>query len=217
MQKRYKIGFRSLKSVSGWLIKFAFCAVCLAVLALNAIALNSKVNTVRANGENERSQGSSERIDEMEISGVQLRGDVGSGEYFLVILAPQYESFSLDTSVTDCLAYSEILSKITLYLSESDEVGVKASAICSESGWTINKWGSGGLMFPIAIDDYATYNGSSVYKIDIEENLVLPYKTETQGGESVTVKLKTTTAKVFTNDGYGDESQKTALFTGLKL
>ena len=139
------------------------------------------------------------------ITGVQLRADVGSSLYYLVLVTNEHASVTVDTAVSNPADYADLLSKITFYMSAEDTTGVSAADICLTSGWTINKWGSGGLMISMSAENYEQYSGSSVYKVMITEGAILPYT-----GES---DLVTVTPIVFKNDSYGNDENKYGSFS----
>ncbi|MBQ8395276.1 MAG: hypothetical protein IJX49_06860 [Clostridia bacterium] len=144
---------------------------------------------------------------EVEITGVQLRGNVEAGAFYFVILAEPYSALSSSMTVENPENYSELLEGITFYMSDLDEVGVSAAEICSDKDWLMNHWISEGLMFPISAENYETYNGSSVYKISLNAELVLPY---------VNTNLKTSEAVTYLNNGYGFDEYKIESFSWSK-
>ena len=134
------------------------------------------------------------------ITGVQLRADVGSNSYYLVLITSEYASVMADTAVSNPADYADLLTKIRFYMSMSDDEGVSVADICLTSGWTMNKWGSGGLMIAMNAENYEKYSGSSVYKIMVSDGAILPYTNESD--------LATTTPIVFKNDSYGNDENK---------
>ena len=82
-------------------------------------------------------------------------------------------------------------------------MGVSAADICLTSGWTINKWGSCGLMIMMSADGYEMYSGSSVFKITIEAGAVMPHP------ECNLVVKKTVS---YSNDNYGNSDVKYGSF-----
>ena len=144
---------------------------------------------------------------EVEIMGVQLRGNVEAGAFYFVILTEQYAALSSSTPVSNPESYPDLLAGITFYMSDSDEVGVSAAEICSNKDWLMNHWISQGLMFPISAEDYETYNGASVYKVSIDKDLMLPY---------VNSNLKVAEAVTYLNNGYGFDEYKIESFSWSK-
>ena len=134
------------------------------------------------------------------ITGVQLRADVGSNSYYLVLITSEYASVTADTAVSNPADYADLLTKIRFYMSMSDDEGVSVADICLTSGWTMNKWGSGGLMIAMNAENYEKYSGSSVYKIMVSDGAILPYTNKND--------LATTTPIVFKNDSYGNDENK---------
>ena len=143
-------------------------------------------------------------LTEMTVTGVQLRAEVASGSYYLVLITSEYASVTADTAVSNPADYADLLTKIRFYMSTSDEEGVSAADICLTSGWTMNKWDSGGLMIAMSAENYETYSGSSVYKVMISDGAILPYTNESD--------LTTTAPIVFKNNSYGNDSNKYGSF-----
>ncbi len=137
------------------------------------------------------------------ITGVQLRADVTNDLYYLVLNTNEHASVSAGTTVENPSNYADLLTKIRFYMSEEDRTGVSAADICLESGWVINQWASGGLMIAMDAESYETYNGSSVYKISVEEGVTLP---------CVDKNLNINQGVVYKNNNYGDESVKYGSF-----
>ena len=144
---------------------------------------------------------------EVEVTGVQLRGNVEAGVFYFVILAEPYAALSSSMSVENPENYASLLAGITFYMSDSDEVGVSAADICLGTNWMMNHWVSEGLMFPISMENYEIYNGSSVYKVSIEEGLLLPY---------VNSNLKVKETVSYLNNGYGFDEYKIESFSWSK-
>ena len=61
------------------------------------------------------------------ITGVQLRADVGSNSYYLVLITSEYASVMADTAVSNPADYADLLTKIRFYMSMSDDEGVSVS------------------------------------------------------------------------------------------
>ena len=137
------------------------------------------------------------------VSGIQLRADVGSSQYYLVLNAIEYTSVAAGTVVSNPANYADLLSNITFYASAEDE-GVSAKTLCNTDHWVINQWGSGGLMISMSAENYETYSGSSVYKVVLNEGAIMPY-TATQD-----VRVSKTTE--FINQNYGNEDAKYGSF-----
>ena len=138
------------------------------------------------------------------ITGVQLRADVGSNLYYLVLVTSEYASVAADTTVSNSADYMDLLAKIYFYMSPSDNEGVSAADICLTSGWTMNKWVSGGLMIAMDAENYEKYSGSSVCKVMISDGAILPYTSESD--------LTTMCPIVFRNENYGTEENKYGSF-----
>ncbi|MBQ7949296.1 MAG: hypothetical protein IJ284_06000, partial [Clostridia bacterium] len=99
-------------------------------------------------------------VKEVAVMGVQLRGEVESNSYYLVLLTNEHAQIAAGSAVSDTTAYANLLSGVRLYTSETDETGISAADVCKTDGWVINRWGSGGLMFPMTAENYETYSGS---------------------------------------------------------
>lgn len=132
-----------------------------------------------------------------DIYGVQIRSDHVNSNY-LVIRDYQIEM----TYPAEGTGYTSIYNapeKIKVYLDSTSE-GVYLSSFIDNSPWTINRWECGGVMFPINNTNYETYNGSSIYMIEILEGCTYP------NNKSQTVVNSTT--KRFINAHYGDSNAK---------
>ncbi|MBO5737197.1 MAG: hypothetical protein J6S04_05250 [Clostridia bacterium] len=137
------------------------------------------------------------------ISGIQLRADVGSSQYYLVLNAIEYTSVAAGTVVSNPANYADLLSNITFYASAEDE-GVSATTLCNTDHWVINQWGSGGLMISMSAENYETYSGSSVYKVVLNEGAIMPY--------TATQDLRVSKTTEFINQNYGNEDAKYGSF-----
>ncbi len=137
------------------------------------------------------------------VSGIQLRADVGSSQYYLVLNANEYTSVVAGTVVSNPANYADLLSNITFYASAEDE-GVSAKTLCNTDRWVINQWGSGGLMISMSAENYETYSGSSVYKVVINAGAVMPY--------TATQDLSVSKTTEFINQNYGNVDAKYGSF-----
>ena len=126
-----------------------------------------------------------------EIAGIQIRSDGADG--YIVLLHESYAMLSPDTKVSDPESYNT-LSKIKIFTSAEDMEGISLTEVCDPAGMTQNRWTAGGLM--LKIKDYATYNGQTVYKIEIEEGC------EFVCGDVIYVTPETV---VYRNTDYGKE------------
>lgn len=133
---------------------------------------------------------------DMEFTGIQIRADLNAGIQFLVLQSADYKTISPGMLAPLVKNYRQLLSDIIIYTSPEDTKGVKASSVCEESNWEMNKWLSEGLMLPIKGSAFDKYNGSTVYKIEIAKGAVLPCETY-----DLEVKEKT----VYYNSSYGKE------------
>ncbi len=145
---------------------------------------------------------------EVAITGIQLRADVASKQYYLVLKTNEYGEVPGNSLVEDTENYATLLSNVTLYTSETDETGILASSVCKADGWKLNLWGSAGIMFPMSAEDYEMYSGSSVYKVSVAKGTVLP---------CLDMDLIVIEDITFTNDSYGNEANKYGSFFWTKL
>ena len=132
-----------------------------------------------------------------DIYGIQIRSDHVNSNY-LVIRDSQIDI----TYPAEGTGYTSIYNapeKIKVYLDSTSE-GVYLSSFIDNSSWTINRWECGGVMFPINNANYETYNGSSIYMVEILEGCTYP------NNKSQTVVNSTT--KRFINAHYGDSNAK---------
>ncbi|MBQ7373429.1 MAG: hypothetical protein IJW64_02550 [Clostridia bacterium] len=113
-------------------------------------------------------------VKEMSITGVQLRAEPTSDTYYFVVTADDYIGVEFGTWVAQTGRFPNLLSKIRLYTSEEDTEGVLASEICKPAEWVMNRWDSHGVMFPMTAENYALYNGTTVFKVAIEGNTLFP-------------------------------------------
>ena len=63
------------------------------------------------------------------VLGVQLRADVGSSQYYLVLTTNEHATVTAGTAVSNPADYADLLSNITFYTSAEDETGVLATSI----------------------------------------------------------------------------------------
>lgn len=129
---------------------------------------------------------------ESDVEGVQFRGWGADSDYnFIVLRNSEYEIIPGDSIVANTGDYNT-KEKVTLYMSADDTTGVKLTEVCG-GWWTQNLWGSGGLM--LAVNNFNTYNGKTIYGIKIEAGCELPL-----GDDTV---LVTTDDVLYTNADYG--------------
>ena len=102
-----------------------------------------------------------------DVCGVQVRSD-GIDNY-VVINDNQLDLYSA-AAFTDVSEYNAP-EYINLFMEAGGEP-IKLSAIMNENKWWSNYWGSHGIMFPIS--NYETYNGLSIYAIEILEGCTYP-------------------------------------------
>ena len=145
---------------------------------------------------------------EVAITGVELRAEVSSAQYYFVLKTNEYGEVPVNTLVENTENYATLLSNVTLYTSETDETGILASSVCKAEGWKLNLWGSAGIMFPMSAEDYEMYSGSSVYKVSVAKGTVLP---------CLDMDLIVIEDITFTNDSYGNEANKYSSFFWTKL
>ena len=130
-----------------------------------------------------------------DVEGVQFRGWGAESDYnFIVLRNSEYESIPGDSTVKNTTDYNT-KEKVTLYMSADDTTGVKLADVCG-GWWTQNLWGCGGLM--LAVNDFGTYNGKTIYGMKIEAGCELPL-----GEDTI---LVTTDDVLYTNADYGREN-----------
>ena len=145
---------------------------------------------------------------EVAITGVEIRAEVSSAQYYFVLKTNEYGEVPVNTLVENTENYATLLSNVTLYTSETDETGILASSVCKADGWKLNLWSSAGIMFPMSAEDYEMYSGSSVYKVSVAKGTVLP---------CLDMDLIVIEDITFTNDSYGNEANKYGSFFWTKL
>ena len=139
------------------------------------------------------------------ITGIQVRSNgSGNGYDFIVLQASEYSSVVADTSVSDAANYNT-RSKVKIYTSATDSEGKYLTEICG-TWWTQNLWGSGGLM--LAVNDYSTYNGATIYKITIESGCPIPC------GDKV---YETAETFSLTNDNFGESANVNGAFNWTRV
>ncbi len=170
---------KSISKIKAFLI--LVCAACMVL----CFAAFTNVNR----GLNARAEG--EQI--AEISGVQVRSlgaydtaEPTAGYNFIVLLSGIY-----DTTPTDKvdIATLNTRSKIRIYTSASDTEGRLLSDNNLIGGWyEYEQFGQKGLFMAYNTpSDYGIYNGSTIYKIVVEEGCQLPYGTNSYYTISETV------------------------------
>lgn len=107
------------------------------------------------------------------VNGVQVRSGGGT-ENFIAVLSDVYAT--TPTGKID-IARLNTRSKIKIYTSASDTEGKLLSDNNFIGGWyEYDRFGQKGLLMAYNTpSDYGTYNGSTVYKIVVEEGCQLPY------------------------------------------
>ena len=135
------------------------------------------------------------------IYGVQARSAGGDENYIVVQDANIETSYPGENNGQTDLYNAP--NKIKIYLSQND-AGTLLSEIISNEPWTINRWSSGGVMFLINETNWNTYNGATIYKIEILEGCTYP------NNKSQTVINKAT--KAYVNLNYGDNNHKNESF-----
>ena len=141
-----------------------------------------------------------------QISSVQVRSG-GSGANYLVIL---------DSNIDPTSSYATMSGSkynapdyVNIYMEPHGTAIPLSSIIDSGANWTLNLWSSGGIMFPISDALYETYNGSTIYAIEILEGCTYP--------DNNFNKVYVTESCKFTNNSYGDSSAKNEAFFWSKI
>ena len=142
-----------------------------------------------------------ERSDQViDLDGAQLRGDVDGELFYFCLRSPNYfEQAYIEYTDIDVL---NAFDKVKLYLSSEDE-GKTLREITSTYQGCQNKWTSTCFHFRFSSDEYAQYNGSSVYKISVEQGTELILN-----NKIVTVRQNYT----FRNEHYHDDNYKYGAF-----
>ena len=126
---------------------------------------------------------------------VQMRSG-GSGFNYLVVLDENISAYDSPIGISNFSNYNAP-SYINIYTSKDSEP-IPLSDIIASGEWKINQWQSRGVMFPISDINYQTYNGATVYAIEILEGCTYP-STSLQ-------RLVVNKTKVYINQNYGDQS-----------
>ena len=128
-----------------------------------------------------------------EVTGVQVRSNgAGTTEDFIVLLNENFVGKSGDLK-----GKYNTKEKVKIFMSPEDKTGKYLTEVCGD--WmTVNYWSSGGLC--IAVTDYTTHNGTTIYKIVVEAGCELPC--------SDTEKYVTTESVTFINKDFGKEDAK---------
>lgn len=126
-----------------------------------------------------------------QVYSVQVRKGEGEGQKYLVVndhTIDQYSNLGFsDVSEFNAPQY------INVYMERGGNAIKLADIIDTNYPWWCNQWQSQGIMFPIA--DYDTYNGISIYAIEILEGCTYP----NNKFQTCRVPAK----KRFINDSYG--------------
>ena len=126
---------------------------------------------------------------------VQMRSG-GSGFNYLVVLDENISAYDTPIGISNFSNYNAP-SYINIYTSKNSEP-IPLSDIIASGEWKINQWQSRGVMFPISDINYQTYNGATVYAIEILEGCTYP-STSLQ-------RLVVNKTKMYINQNYGDQS-----------
>mgnify|MGYP005751785975 FL=1 len=135
------------------------------------------------------------------IDGVQMRGMDGtdySWYRYLVLLSANYAKYGFAENGADTIDqfYAD---KIKLYLSATDSGKTLAGLGAKHIDQTFQNWSVGAY---INFDNYADYNGSTVYKVTIESGCRIPVSKDGKW-----VWLYVDKDYTFYNVGYGDSAK----------
>ena len=135
------------------------------------------------------------------LDGVQMRGMDGadySWYRYLVLLSANYAKYGFAENGADTIDqfYAD---KIKLYLSATDNGKTLAALGAKHIDQTFQNWSVGAY---INFDNYADYNGSTVYKVTIEEGCRIPVSKDGKW-----VWLYVDKDYTFYNVGYGDSAK----------
>ena len=136
------------------------------------------------------------------IFSVQMRSGGGDSNY-VVVLDHTIDPYGSSLSFSDVSEYNAP-SHIKIYTSADDE-GILLSTIISSHSWKVNLWSSNGVMFPLSEETYETYNGTTVYAIEVLKDCTYP------NNQSQTVVNKS--IKRYVNNKYGDPTAKNEAFS----
>ena len=100
---------------------------------------------------------------------INMGGDPSEARHYIVVNDHQIDMESV-AGFSDVSAYNAP-DYINIYMSENGPA-ISLSTIINNDKWWSNYWMSSGIMFPIS--DYDTYNGLSVYAIEILEGCTYP-------------------------------------------
>ena len=138
-----------------------------------------------------------ESLPTAEVTGVQVRSNgANTTEDFIVLLSEKYsgQSGTADSS-------RNTKSKVKIFMSPDDTTGKYLTEVCG-GWWPINYWECGGGLF-LAVDNYSSYNGTTIYKITIEAGCELPC------GDSVYITSEEVT---YINKDFGKEEAKNGAY-----
>ena len=106
------------------------------------------------------------------ITGVQVRSAI-SNENYIVLQAPEFINVNSETKLFD-LSRFDFADKIHIYMSKEDTTGISLGDIFTTGEIRQNRWECSGAMFSISDELYEQYNGSTIYKIIIDEGCIIP-------------------------------------------
>lgn len=104
------------------------------------------------------------------VDNVQLRGD---NNIYFGIVDNQYSTLPSSTTCVDVNKFN-VLDKVIFYMSGNDTTGVSLKTLSHATSWQENMWASSALMIKIDDDKINTYNGSTVYAIEILPDCHIP-------------------------------------------
>ena len=130
----------------------------------------------------------------------QVRADVDNAFYFIDVRSDYYA----DRPVIfyDNLGDLNTYSHIKIYLSPQDEGTLLSNVTSLRNGYQ-NLWSSGAMLFALTAEEYESYNGTTIYKIEVLSGCQLFINNEV-----VTVDR----AYTFINNDYGKASAKYEAF-----
>ena len=98
------------------------------------------------------------------LTGAQVRGVADAHQYYIVFTADIWSQSKVIEYAN--LSLINAYSHIKVYLNENDE-GTLLSDVTSLRSGVQNKFGSFGFMFALTEEEYETYNGTTVYKLEV--------------------------------------------------
>ena len=136
---------------------------------------------------------------------IQIRSG-GSNNNYLVILDENIDPYGASIGVSNYANYNAP-NYINIYTSK-DSGPIALSTIIDSKEWKVNLWQSRGVLFPISDTTYQTYNGASIYAVEILEGCTYP--------NAMLQSMKISKSKRYVNQNYGNEAYKNESFSWIE-